>query len=882
MDEEGDIFSDKFFKDNNRCSSTDTSGSSNDRNSALAIIDEEPEEMDCEDDGNERSSENNIIKSQIKEDISEEERNIIMLIALNKTCQVTTDKAIEQLESEIAIARGKYKSIKSKLYRLNSTSEDLFDYKNIDNKNGTRREYAVFEAPYFMDDKGSYPKRGEEGRLFDELNPFKNVRNFDWEQECFIEWTVQEHKILKDSVRDELIRLLNVEAVNYREGLIFDIKNADTSKISPEEISKKKLELENIERRINYQKCLPDDEIFKHETPDKIAQIDWLAISAKEFNGTRTADDCKRMWCNYSSPKIYKGEWTKEEIEKLKEYGSEDWNDWEKVALLVGTNRSPYMYFEKFIEQRCERIDRIPFSREEDKMLKKLVKIHSFDGVIFWEKIASALVGRSVQSVKNRYERVLCPTLKKGKWSEEEDIRLIHAVKVMGPMDWRTIASFVGNRSDNACRERYISVLCNEVKLDPWTMEEDELMMLGAELFGHNNYKAISTLISGRTREATKARMRRYIRLYETHSKSNTKAKFESNYDLGFTSDVVNGSKDYHRRLLDKYATIFVNSNYSMKKEVNDALYKINPEVDVQPGQRVDLTNSRGRFFATKQFLDIHEVEWDKNNFVKTLDDEKQQYGKEEMLRIKDLYHDLDASKETDEEKRIRVSNFCKRVTIVIDKISAEEKESVSGTRAVSIKVPFENSRWGKYCLNPKNFHWTRERVEQEIKDLSIDDGKLFYLRIISEGISKQLMKVYNKMFTHYLKEVDGPIVISAFINERLFINVNNSLKCIEEGKPISSIGITGKNILIPPSLRTIPIVHSLKVNGRVYDSLIKKVLPLFKPIEKKKERFMNLKTPDFELTDNVKKSEEYKKLKLRLFSLLFLPMVYDRAISDG
>jgi hypothetical protein len=44
-------------------------------------------------------------------------------------------------------------------------------------------------------------------------------------------------------------------------------------------------------------------------------------------------------------------------------------------------------------------------------------------------------------------------------------------------LNWRVIANFMGNRSPRQCRERYKNYLAPTVRVDPWSPEEETLLL---------------------------------------------------------------------------------------------------------------------------------------------------------------------------------------------------------------------------------------------------------------------------------------------------------------------------------------------------------------------------------------------------------------------
>ncbi|OHT01674.1 Myb-like DNA-binding domain containing protein [Tritrichomonas foetus] len=70
------------------------------------------------------------------------------------------------------------------------------------------------------------------------------------------------------------------------------------------------------------------------------------------------------------------------------------------------------------------------------------------------------------------------------KFTPEEDQKLRQLVKSCPNMSWKQIAGIMGNRSPRQCRERYNNYLSPEINHEPWTSEEDELLLKKFQEYG--------------------------------------------------------------------------------------------------------------------------------------------------------------------------------------------------------------------------------------------------------------------------------------------------------------------------------------------------------------------------------------------------------------
>lgn len=210
-----------------------------------------------------------------------------------------------------------------------------------------------------------------------------------------------------------------------------------------------------------------------------------------------------------------------------------------------------------------------------------------------WLEIASYFQDRTHIQCMHRWQKVLQPGLKKGKWSEEEDKILISWVKKHGPNNWAKLTLALRGRSSKQIRDRWVNNLNPQrAKHFVWNDELDRILLIKYMEFG-SSWVQISKFIPNSTENMIKNRF--YCLLRSIAAKKNKKCGKKS---------IKNEQEEYNQKQKefeeflvfdfedDKNKSETVKDNVKNKRKNYSLTYLVNFLPDLLEEKGVDLNSS--------------------------------------------------------------------------------------------------------------------------------------------------------------------------------------------------------------------------------------------------------------------------------------------------
>jgi hypothetical protein len=217
------------------------------------------------------------------------------------------------------------------------------------------------------------------------------------------------------------------------------------------------------------------------------------------------------------------GKWKEEEDTKLKAaVQTHGGKNWVAVAALV-PGRTKIQCKNRWHDTLDPSTDRVNgstgFWKEgEDIKLKNAVQKH---GGKHWAAIAALITGRTNVQCYHRWHTALDPSIDQmtrstGKWEEEEDFKLKAAVQTHGGKDWVAIAALVPGRTINQCYQRWHNALDSSIDgvnkyRGKWKDNEDIKLKAAVHAHGDKDWVAIAALVPGRTKKQCWTRWKNYM-----------------------------------------------------------------------------------------------------------------------------------------------------------------------------------------------------------------------------------------------------------------------------------------------------------------------------------------------------------------------------------
>eukprot|EP00730_Choanoeca_flexa_P004026 TRINITY_DN11578_c0_g1_i4.p1 TRINITY_DN11578_c0_g1~~TRINITY_DN11578_c0_g1_i4.p1 ORF type:complete len:802 (+),score=186.44 TRINITY_DN11578_c0_g1_i4:100-2505(+) len=243
-------------------------------------------------------------------------------------------------------------------------------------------------------------------------------------------------------------------------------------------------------------------------------QVDWEKVAACVRNkaGSKTAEQCRLRW-ERDECSSAKRKWSKEEDKTLLALVRDNPDkDFAWYATQLARKLPQYGHRRRLdVIVRYQRHlnikkKRVTWSKDDDARLLAVMK-HVPDKD--WMLASQQMKDRTAAQIMHRWSKSIDPSIRRCKWTREEDDLLIEGVRRY-EKSWSKVQRLVPNRTDTQCRERFVNVLAKNPETaararmyvdipwrrGAWDKEEDEALLACVEELGRKWSKVASAMKS--------------------------------------------------------------------------------------------------------------------------------------------------------------------------------------------------------------------------------------------------------------------------------------------------------------------------------------------------------------------------------------------------
>jgi len=268
-----------------------------------------------------------------------------------------------------------------------------------------------------------------------------------------------------------------------------------------------------------------------------------------------------------------KKKWTNEEDAKLiflaQRFHERHWKEISKQF----SNKNSLQCFSRYKRIRPG-IVKGSWTQEEDNQILGLVNVYGKN----WSKIAKSMRSRNGKQIRDRFINILDPEIKKGKFTDEEDEKLIQLYMENGPR-WAYISGFFPNRTADMIKNRFHSSIKKNFnsKIQNYRQEPDSYKNKGKRISVAkclNKIEELSQSSSNKKLElSTEYNSHTYLSAPSTPSNSNENKFDTSSYiDNSYQNEDLIKKNDNNFLIIDE--DLFnINTNQYNKNLINDFGY---------------------------------------------------------------------------------------------------------------------------------------------------------------------------------------------------------------------------------------------------------------------------------------------------------------------